>query len=240
MSEQRALPGPGSVDLWLLAVPGPGTAVPAREYALLDGAERRRARGFATPGGRDRYVRAHLLLRHVLARYVEPDAAALRFGRELPHGRPVLRGLSFAPHFSLSHSHGLAAVAVASAAVGVDVQRICPPGTVEACLSRLHPIERAELELLGPAERTRAFSRLWSRKEAYLKGLGTGLSRPPRADFLGDTDRASRPPGWSVRDVPAPSGYAAATALRAEEPHRVTVRTAPPTAGEEADSTPVR
>ncbi|MFE5048943.1 4'-phosphopantetheinyl transferase family protein [Streptomyces sp. NPDC056637] len=236
------LPGPGAVDLWLLAAPTRAAApVPAGAYAVLDDAERRRARGFATPGGRGRYMRAHLALRHVLARYTDRDAADLRFGRERPQGRPVLRGLAAPVHFSLSHSHGLIAVAVASDTVGADVQRVCPTGTVEACLPRLHPLERAELEALAPEERAAVFTRLWSRKEAYLKGLGTGLSRPPRADYLGEATLSARTPGWSVHDVAAPSGYAAATALRAVDgTHRVTVRTVPPPAAHgRSDSTSV-
>lgn len=235
------LPGPQDVDLWLLTVrTRPTTPVPTWAYALLDDSETRRARAFTTPGGRDRYVRAHLALRQVLAGYTGADPAALRFGREHPYGRPVLRGLATPPHFSLSHSHGLIALAVASRTVGADVQRCCLPGTAEACLPRLHPYERAELESLAPGDRTAAFTRLWTRKEAYLKGLGTGLSRPPRADHLGDTRLADRPPGWSVRDAPAPPGYAAATALRTERTHRVTVRVVPPLTSHAGVSTLLR
>ncbi|MFF2775373.1 4'-phosphopantetheinyl transferase family protein [Streptomyces sp. NPDC058052] len=200
----------GTVEVWLLTVP---EGVPPEAYGLLDAAERRRAGEFATAGGRGRYVWAHVALRRVLSRYTGVDPAALRFGREGRNGRPVVRGVA-APGFSLSHSHGLVAVAVApGAVVGVDVQRMCPPGTVAACLPRLHPRERAELEGLAPARRAEAFTRLWARKEAYLKGLGTGLGRPPRADCLGDADPAARPSGWDVHDVPAPAGYAAAVAV---------------------------
>ncbi|GGQ57769.1 4'-phosphopantetheinyl transferase family protein [Streptomyces flaveolus] len=218
------LPGKGVVELWLLSE---ASSSPVREpvvgYGILDDAERSRARSFPTPGGRRRYVQAHVALRTVLARYTGQEPADVRFTREGTHGRPVLRDASL-PRFSLSHSHGLVAVAVAVRAVGVDVQRWCPPGTVEACLPRLHPAEREEVGRLSGDSRVAAFCRLWARKEAYLKALGTGLSRPPRADYLGDGDRAARPTGWSVRDVTAPDGYAAATALRGDVPHRVTVR----------------
>ncbi|MER5738554.1 4'-phosphopantetheinyl transferase superfamily protein [Streptomyces sp. NPDC002262] len=218
-------PGAGAVEVWLLAVPAPGDGVPPEAYGVLDGAERRRARGFASEEGRSRYVWAHLALRRVLASYTGVDPAGVRFGREGRYGRPVLRGVGAPPGFSLSHGHGLVAVAVAAGAVGVDVQRVCPPGTVEACLPRLHPRERAELERLGPARRAEAFTRLWARKEAYLKGLGTGLGRAPRADYLGDAEPAARPAGWSVCGVAVPAGYAAAVAVPAGEAPEVTVRT---------------
>jgi 4'-phosphopantetheinyl transferase len=218
------LPGEGVVELWLLAEASSRTVhEPVAGYGILDDAELSRARSFPTPGGRRRYVQAHVALRTVLARYTGQAPADLRFAREGSHGRPVLRDAPL-PRFSLSHSHGLVAVAVAARAVGVDVQRMCPPATVEACLPRLHPAERDEVGRLSGDRRVAAFCRLWARKEAYLKALGTGLFRPPRADYLGDGDRAARPAGWSVRDVPAPDGYAAATALRGDVPHGVTVR----------------
>ncbi|MYR40515.1 4-phosphopantetheinyl transferase, partial [Streptomyces sp. SID5910] len=136
------LPGEGVVDLWLLPeAPSPEVS---SAYGILDAAERHRARSFPTPAGRGRYVRAHVALRTVLARYTGQAPADIRLARERPHGRPVLRDAPL-PWFSLSHSHGLVAVAVAARPVGVDVQRICPLGTVEACLPRLHPAERDEL-----------------------------------------------------------------------------------------------
>jgi 4'-phosphopantetheinyl transferase superfamily len=57
--------------------------------------------------------------------------------------------------------------------------------------------------------RRAAFFRCWTRKEAYLKGLGTGL-----AGGL-DTD-PDEDPGWEVRSLPAPPGYAAAVAAEGQ------------------------
>ncbi|WP_189849963.1 4'-phosphopantetheinyl transferase family protein [Streptomyces omiyaensis] len=205
----RGPTGPVTVEVWLLDVPA---ELPEGACGPLDEGERRRAGRFATEAGRRRYVAAHLALRQVLSRYTGVAPGELRFGREGRYGRPVLRGAA-APGFSLSHGHGVVAVAVAAGAVCVDVQRVCPPGTVEACLPRLHPWERAELESVAPARRAAEFTRLWARKEAYLKGLGTGLGRPPRADYLGDAAPAARPAGWGVAQVTAPAGYAAAVAV---------------------------
>ncbi|MFD4371247.1 4'-phosphopantetheinyl transferase family protein [Streptomyces sp. NPDC058486] len=209
----RELPGAGAVEVWLTGVPGGAAGAASEAYGILDEEERRRVGEFVTTGGRDRYVWAHVVLRRVLASYTGVAPAELRFGREGRYGRPVLRDAGAPVGFSLSHSHGLVAVAVAAGAVGVDVQRECPPGTVEACLARLHPRERAELERLGPSRRAVEFTRLWARKEAYLKGLGTGLGRPPRADYLGDGEPAARPAGWGVGAVAAQAGYAAAVAV---------------------------
>ena len=54
---------------------------------------------------------------------------------------------------------------------------------------------------------------MWTRKEAYLKGIGTGLARGVAADYLGATGLAPLPAGWSVLDVPVPDGHAAAAAV---------------------------
>ncbi|WP_406455998.1 4'-phosphopantetheinyl transferase superfamily protein [Streptomyces sp. NBC_00876] len=221
---------PPQVRIRTLTLPEPGdrTAPPAAgalDDGCLDDGERARADAFASPRARLRYVTAHLALRAVLAEYTGTDPARLRFGRDRPggsdgrpRGRPVLLGFPQGPHFSLSHSHGLIMIAVATAPVGVDVQREPPPGTVDAMLPRLHPEEREGLLRLSPAGRTAAFTRLWTRKEAYLKGLGTGLARGPATDCLLEGARTPPPADWHLRHVPAPPGYAAATAVAHRAP----------------------
>jgi 4'-phosphopantetheinyl transferase len=119
-------------------------------------------------------------------------------------------------HFSLSHGGDLVLVGIAGTPVGVDVEAL-PEEQVAADLStRLHPAEQREI---AAAEQPRlAFARVWTRKEAYLKGIGTGLSRGLTADYLGGTGLASLPAGWSVLDVPVPAGYAGAAAVSGPAP----------------------
>lgn len=211
---------PPPVRLRTLSLPAPGepSALPAA--GRLDDAERARAAAYLSPRARLRYVVAHLALRDILSEYTGTDPARLRFGRDRPggpegrpRGRPVLLGFPEGPHFSLAHSHDLIVIAVAPVPVGVDVQREPLPGTVDALLHRLHPAEREGLLRMPPAGRTEAFARLWTRKEAYLKGLGTGLARGAATDCLLEGAGTPLPAGWHVRDAPAPPGYAAATAV---------------------------
>ncbi|MFW3473310.1 4'-phosphopantetheinyl transferase family protein [Streptomyces microflavus] len=129
-------------------------------------------------------------------------------------------------HFSLAHSRGLIAVAVAPRVIGVDVERLPSPETVEACARALHPGEQAELAAAPPGERRAHFGRLWTRKEAYLKALGTGLSRHPRTDYLG-SDLSRRPARWAVLDLPAGPEHAAAIAVPGDCPDHITVRWLP-------------
>ncbi|MEU8779221.1 4'-phosphopantetheinyl transferase superfamily protein [Streptomyces sp. NPDC048606] len=229
MTRAHPTPRDGAVDVWELRPSDRDDALD--DTRALDATERARAARFVDPRHRARYVAAHIALRRVLSAYADLPAAALTFGRAPcpgcggPHGRPVLTGVDGAPHFSLSHSRGLAVVAVAGAPVGVDVQHVPPAGTVAHCAPALHPGERDELAAVPDPGRAEAFARLWARKEAYLKGIGTGLARGTAADYLG-ADPAGHPPGWHIHDLPG-LGAPTALALRSTTPPRPTVRTLP-------------
>ncbi|MCX5199457.1 4'-phosphopantetheinyl transferase superfamily protein [Streptomyces sp. NBC_00249] len=218
---------PGEVDLWDLRLPDRDDGDGLLDTSDLDDRERARAARFVSPRSRARYVAAHIALRRVLSTYLGLPAGELAFGRDPcpgcggPHGRPVLTGSGSVPHFSLSHSRGLAVVAVAATPVGVDVQYVPPARTVERCAPALHPREQTELAAVPEVRRPEAFARLWARKEAYLKGIGTGLSRSPAADYLGDDPRA-HPLGWRVHDL---TGHPAALALNSSAPPRPIPRT---------------
>ncbi|MET7583215.1 4'-phosphopantetheinyl transferase family protein [Streptomyces microflavus] len=248
-------PAPGHVDVWLVRPPLPGRP-PADHHTPrpsgpshasrpsgpshapqppgLSSAELRRAASFARPADRAAYATAHTALRQLLGGYLDRPPAALTFVREPcpgcagPHGRPAVVQAGGGPplHFSLAHSRGLIAVAVAPRVIGVDVERLPSPETVEACARALHPGEQAELAAAPPGERRAHFGRLWTRKEAYLKALGTGLSRHPRTDYLG-SDLRRRPARWAVLDLPAGPEHAAAIAVPGDRPDHVTVRWLP-------------
>ncbi|GAB1338463.1 hypothetical protein ACE1SV_50530 [Streptomyces sp. E-15] len=222
-------PPPDRVDLWLVSRP---VALRAEELAWdeLDAAERARAGAFVRPGDRLLYAAAHVALRRLLGGYTATRPGRVRLVREpcprcgRPHGRPVLAPPAPPVHFSLSHSGDLALVGVAARPIGVDVQRLPGDAAVALCLPALHPDERAELLALPPGAARRAqFGRVWTRKEAYLKGLGTGLHRPPGADYLG-ADPARHPDGWTVTGIPCDPGHAAAAAVRGAPPAVAEVR----------------
>ncbi|MFJ6855967.1 4'-phosphopantetheinyl transferase family protein [Streptomyces sp. NPDC091271] len=220
----------GEVDVWLLPPPASPRDVPGHE---LDARERERAASYLRARDRQTYLAAHVGLRRVLAAYtgIAPGripVAGERYGVDGERqGRPKVLGVAGAPQFSLSHSHGLALVAVAAVRIGADVQRVPTAETVRACLPALHPAERRELLALPDPWRTAAFGRLWTRKEAYLKGLGTGLARAPGLDCLSATDLPARPPGWVVGNVPLCRGHVAAVALSGSGDQRVTLRSVP-------------
>lgn len=233
-----AAPGAAAVDLWLLRFPGPHSVGRRLAVDELDARERARAASFRRPWDALLYTAAHIALRRLLAARLGLPPREVTYIREPcpgcgdPHGRPALRprpgsgppGL----HFSLSHSSGRALLGLATVPVGVDIQRIPAATTTEVCTRLLHPGERAELAELPPERLAASFAQLWARKEAYLKGLGTGLGRPPHLDYLG-TPGPGRPgpAGWTVRDLPCGPTHRAAVAVKGAPDGPWTVRPLP-------------
>ncbi|MET8615950.1 4'-phosphopantetheinyl transferase family protein, partial [Streptomyces misionensis] len=224
VARPRALRGP--LELYLAEVGAQDERALRWAQELLDGEERARAGAFRRARDRDAYVIAHATLRALLGPLLGVRADELPLMREpcagcgAPHGRPALRAPGLrAPglHFSLSHSGDLVLVALAGTPVGVDVEGLASAEAVRSAQCALHATEVAELARLPAYERPAAFTRTWVRKEAYLKGLGTGLVRDPALDHVGTGDRPVSPsPRWTLRDVLVPAGYAAAVALRRE------------------------
>jgi 4'-phosphopantetheinyl transferase len=181
--------------------------------ALLDGHERERLDRFRRPADRARYLAAHALTRIVLADAVGTPAGALVFDRTCrcgaQHGKPVLPG---GPGFSLTHAGDLVGVAVhPGGAVGLDVEQVRELTDLAAMVAHVCSPQET-------APDADAFFTLWTRKEALLKAVGTGLATPMSAitlvpeGVLGWTgEDAPRDPLW-LRDLHPATGYLAAVA----------------------------
>jgi 4'-phosphopantetheinyl transferase len=228
------LPTVGSqLHLWVLWHEWLGDRPEEMVTAELSEQEQRRAAGFVRDYERLTYLSAHISLRRVLSAYTGIAPGELPLAREPcscgrgggQHGRPVLAGSRPLVQFSLSHSHGVVLIAVARERVGVDVQRVPSARTTERCIPELHPREQAELNALPDEDRPLAFGELWSRKEAYLKGLGSGLTRSPALDDLGRN--SDGPQGWQVRNVPSCPVHVAAAALLSPDPMDIVARRLP-------------
>ncbi len=144
----------------------------------LSADERERAGRFRFERDRRRFVVARGVLRRLLGRYLDREPARVRFGYG-PRGKPFVAaggGL----RFNLSHSAGLALLAFGwRREVGVDVERVRPVPEAEDIARRYFSRwEEAELRRLPAGERQAAFFRCWTRKEAFVKATGDGLSRP--------------------------------------------------------------
>ncbi|MEU2026631.1 4'-phosphopantetheinyl transferase superfamily protein [Streptomyces sp. NPDC016469] len=208
----------GDPSLWLVDTERAAEAARLLAPRILDASELARMEKLAFPADRACYTAAHLALRLLLGAHqgVAPEAVRLTRQRcpscDGPHGRPATGG---GAHFSLSHTRGVALLAFAGVPVGVDVERVPEARVVTEVAGQLHPAEAAELAELPQEERPAAFTRVWTRKEAYLKGEGTGLAGGLHREHVGTGPRPLSPPGWAVTDVAAPAGYVAAVAVQA-------------------------
>jgi 4'-phosphopantetheinyl transferase len=140
--------------------------------------ERDRASRFAFDHDRKRYQVARGFLRHVLAGYLGIEPADIGFSYS-PFGKPELAVTYPAPlSFNLSHAGDYAVCAIAlNREVGIDIE---PTGNIavnsDLAAVVFSPAELTELATTPPEEKDLAFLRGWTRKEAYVKGRGQGLS----------------------------------------------------------------
>ncbi len=130
---------------------------------------------------RDYFLARRMLLRQLIARRLGCAAEAVVIAAD-ESGAPRL-ALPFknAPEpelfLSIARRGALAALAIASRPIGVDMEILGPPEEIPTAM--LHAAEAERLVPLGRAARHRAFLEIWTLKEAYLKALRTGLSREP-------------------------------------------------------------
>lgn len=186
-----------------------------------------RAQRFHFPRDRDRYIAAHGALRVILGSYLGIAPNRVQFDPATsPHGKPRLKqptARGQAVFFNISHSHELALYAVACGRdVGVDVEYVRPNLAEGRIAERFFaPGEVASLRGLPAHEQPLAFFNCWTRKEAFVKARGEGLSlpldrfevslapgQPPALLRVVDApDEAAR---WSLHAFAPAAGYVAA------------------------------
>ncbi len=166
---------------------------------------------------------ARAALRIALGRALDLPARRLSF-EVLPGGKPGLSpGLATRLQFNLARSGDLCLIAASEqGSVGVDVEEVREFPELDAVAgSRLAPEEGAAVLARSGEERVRSFYRCWTRKEAYLKGLGIGLASGPDsvAVSVGETPVITRPEGepWSLCDLDLEDGFVGAVAV--QHPH---------------------
>ncbi|MBI3408788.1 MAG: 4'-phosphopantetheinyl transferase superfamily protein [Planctomycetes bacterium] len=192
-------------------------------YVILSPDEKKRASAFRDPQQQRWFAQRHAALRWLLSQYLEVTPSSLRFETG-PHGKPRLcDGSSSWLGFSLSHRAGMAAVALANEAnVGVDVECADEVSDLDQLVNDNCSAEEQRAIASAPRpERTRLFLRQWTRKEALLKAVGSGLNFPPnllsipataaetiQGPFLGETGGV-----WSITSIDSDVNHLASVAL---------------------------
>jgi 4'-phosphopantetheinyl transferase len=215
------------VHLWHVDLAAVATSEQRWQQILAED-ERARAARFFSSKDRQYYTATRALLRTILGGYVASEPAELAF-RYSERGKPSLIPGHSGPlvEFNVSHSGTRAMLAFARGrALGVDVEQIREDFDHEALAQRFFSShEQSELAALASSDSYHGFFRCWTRKEAYIKATGTGLSHPLHQFDVSlkaadeDALLATRPDGaeaalWSLQEVPAGDGYVAALCVR--------------------------
>jgi len=166
------------VHVWRVSLDQPQRL--AELEALLAPDERQRAARLRFKEDRDHFVIARGSLRRLLGKYLNLNPADLDFSYSA-YGKPLLDiSLSGDLRFNLSHSHGLALLAFARGRdLGIDVEFVRRDVDAEQIAEHFFsPAEAACLRALPADKKVEAFFNCWTRKEAFVKARGEGLSLP--------------------------------------------------------------
>jgi 4'-phosphopantetheinyl transferase len=215
----------GEVHLWLASLEQPAACLDLFETTLTPD-ERERATRFVFAKDQRKFIAARGILRALLGHYLHVPPATLHLTAN-PYGKPALETPASQPalRFNLSHSHELALYAFAyERELGVDIEymRTLPPEDY-ALIARRHftPNEYTTLAALPDKLQQQAFFNCWTRKEAYLKARGMGMSIPLEsfevslapgapAALLASAEASHPVDAWEITLPLVPTGYTAA------------------------------
>ena len=186
--------GAAEVHVWMSRLSLP-EAVLTKIGRWLSGDERERAARFRHDKHRNNFIVGRAMMRGVLGRYVDAEPDQMEF-KYLAHGKPQLAGEHATSHieFNLSHSGDVALCAVTlGETVGVDVERVRDLRDMQGLANRFFSAHEArELDQEPSDRQLESFFRCWTRKEAYVKAIGQGITCP--LDSFAVTLTADAPP----------------------------------------------
>jgi 4'-phosphopantetheinyl transferase len=213
------------VHVWAVRSLSEGDCIPSL-YSTLSPDELQRAAAFRFEKHKNHYIAARGLLRAILGGYVGKPAEAIEF-KYGPHGKPYLCGAEKCRlQFNLSHSEDCTVYAVTrDRELGIDVERIKELPEMDSVARRFFSqAEGADLRVVPSELRAQAFYNCWTRKEAYIKAVGSGLSLaldqfrvsllPDQpAALLSIQDDADAASCWTMHDLHPWDGFVAALAI---------------------------
>jgi 4'-phosphopantetheinyl transferase len=166
------------IHIWLAPLDSPPATV-VQLQGLLSPDERNKARRFYCERDGHRFVAGRAMLRSILGRYLGRPPRDVRFDYE-PHGKPQLQQCyrDRKLHFNVSHSNGMALVGIClDTRIGIDIEfKDRKRASLAIAQNFFAPEEVSALSALNADAQCEAFFRVWTRKEAYVKGRGEGVS----------------------------------------------------------------
>ena len=215
------------VHVWRAQLELPSSQVQSLRVILTDD-ELERADRFSIEIDRQRFIAARGTLRSILSRYIGIDPGHLRFNYN-QYGKPFLAPefSSYLLNFNLSHSGSMALYAITrNMEIGVDLEPVRSDFEYEEIAKRFFSFnEVAILRTIPTEKRLEAFYNCWTRKEAYIKAYGKGLSlpldsfdvsfapwEPPM--LLITKDEPQERSLWTLLDLKPGLGYAGAVAVK--------------------------
>lgn len=204
-------PQEDEIHIWMLSLNQPGTSIGNYERTLST-FELNRANAYQSIDLRTKYVLAHISLRFILGHYLDTEPHEIIYGYET-HGKPyIIAPESQDLNFNMTYSQDRALIALMKGnSIGIDLEYYKDLSDVNQLVDRyFSPAERSYYYQLKPEDRLRAFYRGWTRKEAFIKALGSGLSFPldsftvtitPDEPVRLDNLKGDSPKRWQIYDL---------------------------------------
>ncbi len=201
----------GDVDLWLIDL-NRDPAETELLFELLTDDEKTRANKYVFAKDRQHFVACRATLRKILSGYLGISPEEIEFSVR-HYGKPYLSGVDRDLRFNVSHSNGTAVIAVTmNREVGVDIEFVDPNFDVFSVASSAFSTEEvSRLRSLPLTQQAAAFFTGWTRKEAFLKAMGDGLSSSDELQnaisFISDEDASYQPiesgkaTDWSLTSI---------------------------------------
>ncbi|KAA3647731.1 MAG: phosphopantetheine-protein transferase [Chloroflexi bacterium] len=225
-SQREAIPHKNEVHVWRISVPKFREIIPQLQ-PVLNEEERTRADRFHFDKDQESYIIAHSVLRLLLGGYAQLPSEEIEFTVN-NYGKPQIVDNSL--QFNLSHSGDFVLIAIANSLIlGVDVEKIHTRRAKIVLAKRFFsPLEFDHLMQLASGDFVQGFFNTWTRKEAYIKAIGAGLSIPldsftvslktdSPVELIEDSVNTNAPGEWTLKHIKVNDDYAAALAVKCKE-----------------------
>ncbi|HLD84198.1 MAG TPA: 4'-phosphopantetheinyl transferase superfamily protein [Coxiellaceae bacterium] len=213
------------VDIWLVSLDDVDS-----DQSILSANELSRAARFVQLEVQNRFIKTRVALRQILSKYLVLPPKMITFD-QTDKGKPFIKTTS-SLQFNLSHSGDYALIGVsAQNPVGVDIEKVREKPDLLAIAKRFFSIcEYQAIKKLPIDRQTAAFYRCWTRKEAFIKAIGAGLSFPlsdfevditenpgARTLLLDVKQKSQSSADWDLQAVTGlPVGYEGALCVRSQ------------------------